>query len=150
MSTSSAIWRPSQRIRPIAIGIVRRNDEFLLMAARNDSSEIKGWRPPGGAIEFGEHADRALKREFLEEIGEDIHCLKQICVLENLYIHEGAHGHEIVFVIEAAFNNSTAYSMERFEFVDGGARNELSWIKVGALVDGGQTLFPGELLQNLA
>jgi hypothetical protein len=43
-------WRPPPVVRPIAIGIVRRGDDLLLMAVRNDDGAIKGWRPLGGSI----------------------------------------------------------------------------------------------------
>jgi hypothetical protein len=49
-------WRPPSIVRPIAVGVVRRRDELLLMAVRDDDGTLKGWRPLGGAIEFGERA----------------------------------------------------------------------------------------------
>jgi ADP-ribose pyrophosphatase YjhB (NUDIX family) len=59
-----SVWRPPSIVRPIAIGIVRRGDELLLMVVRSDDGAIKGYRPLGGSIEFGERAAEALKREF--------------------------------------------------------------------------------------
>ena len=64
-----SVWRPPSVVRLIAIGIVRRGDELLLMAVRSDDGAIKGYRPLGGSIEFGERAAEALKREFVEELG---------------------------------------------------------------------------------
>ena len=49
--------------------LVRRGDELLLMVVRSDDGAIKGYRPLGGSIEFGERAADALKREFTEELG---------------------------------------------------------------------------------
>jgi ADP-ribose pyrophosphatase YjhB (NUDIX family) len=61
-----AHWHPTSLVRPIAIGVVRRHKELLLMAVRNDDGHVSGWRPLGGSIEFGERAADALEREFAE------------------------------------------------------------------------------------
>lgn len=119
------------------------------MAVKDDSGAIKGWRPPGGAIEFGETAEDALKREFLEEFGESIGGVSRICVLENLYAHEGEHGHEIVFVFAAEFENSSAYSRNYQSLDDGGLVNEMLWIRSQDFKDRAERLFPDELVQHL-
>jgi ADP-ribose pyrophosphatase YjhB (NUDIX family) len=93
-------WRPPPLVRPISIGIVRRGNALLLMAVRADDESIKGWRPLGGTIEFGERASNALKRELAEELGLAVTEPRLLTVLENLYTHHGATGHEIVFVFE--------------------------------------------------
>ena len=47
-------WRPPQSVRPIAVALVYRGADVLVMAVKDDVGSIKGWRPLGGAIEFGE------------------------------------------------------------------------------------------------
>src|SRR5262245_10442951 len=94
-------WRPPQRIRVIAVALIYRGTDVLVMSVQGDGGTVKGWRALGGAIEFGESAEEAVAREFLEEIGKPVRCSKQLCVLENLYSHEGARGHEVVFAFEA-------------------------------------------------
>src|SRR5262245_26521423 len=96
-------WRQPQYVRPIAVALVRRGDELLLMAVHDDDGNGKGWRPLGGSIEFGERAADALKREFVEELGQAITEPTLLTVIENLYKHHGATGHEVVLVFEAAF-----------------------------------------------
>ncbi len=59
-------------------------------------------RPPGGEVEFGERAEDAVRREFREELGADVSVLGQIGVMENLFLHEGARGHEVVFLFLVA------------------------------------------------
>ena len=48
----------------------------------------------GGTIELGDRATDTLRREFLEELGEPIAEPRLITVLESLYVHHGAQGHE--------------------------------------------------------
>ena len=52
----STVWRPKPCIRALAIGVVRRGEELLVVAVADDAGVIKGWRPLGGTIELGERA----------------------------------------------------------------------------------------------
>ena len=150
MPQQNTTWRPIQTIRPLSVGLIRRSDELLLMAVRDDRGSIKGWRPPGGGIEFGESAEDALVRELLEEIGERVECKRQVCVLENIYRHEGAPGHEVVFVFEVAFLDRSAYARERYKFIDQGVENIVEWRKLSAFYENSEPLFPNELRNFLS
>src|SRR5262245_39607012 len=144
-----SVWRPPSIVRAIAIGIVRRGDELLLMVVRSDDGAIKGYRPLGGSIEFGERAANALKREFVEELGLAINEPTLITVLENLYTHHGAPGHEIVLVFEASFTDAEAHCRESFSFEDGGVRNDVVWMALERFRAGEAKLFPTGLLEHL-
>jgi ADP-ribose pyrophosphatase YjhB (NUDIX family) len=145
----STFWRPAQCVRPIAIGIVRRGDALLVVAVRDDAGDIKGWRPIGGTIAFGERAADALQREFMEELGEAIENVKPVAAMENIYQHHGTLGHEIVFVFEAAFSNAHACHRESFEFQDGGVDNTARWIALARFRSSEERLFPAGLLEQL-
>jgi 8-oxo-dGTP pyrophosphatase MutT (NUDIX family) len=144
-----SVWRPPSIVRPIAVGLIRRGDDLLLMAVRSDDGAIKGYRPLGGSIEFGERAADALKREFVEELGLSLAEPTLLTVLENLYTHHGTTGHEIVFVFEAALTDETAYRTERFSFEDGGVRNDVEWVALARFRAGEAALFPVGLLDRL-
>ena len=90
-------WRPRPSIRVLAIGIVWRQGKLLLAEVADDSGRIKGLRPLGGGVDFGESWRTALRREFREELGLDVTITGTPTVFENLYTHEGHPGHEIVF-----------------------------------------------------
>ena len=117
-------WQPPQHIRPVAIGIVEADGRLLLMAVRDRTGALKGWRPLGGAIEFGERAEEALVREFREETGEEIAPPELLGVLENQFEHNGVRGHEIVFVYRTAFKNNAANARASFSFLDAGEIDE--------------------------
>jgi hypothetical protein len=70
-------------------------------------------------------------------------------VLENLYSHHGAAGHEIVFVFEASLADATAYRSERFSYEDGGVRNDVEWVALARFRAGEAELFPTGLLEHL-
>ena len=145
----STTWRPHPIVRPVAIGVVRRGDRLLVVAVCDDAGAIKGWRPLGGTIELGERAAEALRREFVEELGEAIAEPRLITVLENLYEHYGARGHEIVFVFDTAFASADAYRRDSFQFQDGGVDNSAQWIELARFRAGTDQLFPVGLIEAL-
>src|SRR5438477_13034201 len=124
----STVWRPKPFIRPVAIGVIRRGAELLVVAVADDAGTITGWRPLGGTIELGERAAEALQREFIEELAEPITAPKLITVLESLYAHHGTQGHEIVFIFETAFAKADAYRRDNFQFRDPGRGNAAEWV----------------------
>jgi 8-oxo-dGTP pyrophosphatase MutT (NUDIX family) len=142
-------WRPPSIVRPIAIGVIRRGDDLLLMVVRDDAGAVKGYRPLGGSIEFGERAADTLQREFVEELGLAIAEPTLLTVLENLYTHHGTTGHEIVFVFETSLVDASAYNEERFVYEDGGVRNDVEWVALARFRAGEAKLFPAGLLEQL-
>ncbi|QLP96693.1 MAG: NUDIX domain-containing protein [Rhodoblastus sp.] len=91
-------WRPPRRIRVLALGLLWREGRLLVCEVRDDAGRLKGVRPPGGGVEFGETWRAALVREFREEFGLDVAVAGEPHVAENIFTHEGARGHEIAFV----------------------------------------------------
>lgn len=146
---ATTVWRPAQHIRPIAIGIVRRGKELLVVEVRDDAGTTKGWRPLGGTIEFGETAVDALKREFMEELGVAITQPALVTVTENLYQHHNVRGHEIVFLFETTFADAAIYRRETFQFQDGGIENRAQWVDIGRFRDGRAELFPVGLARKI-
>lgn len=65
-------WRPPSHIRVKALGLHWRAGKLLAAEVRTDSGRIKGVRPLGGSVEFGETAKEAVIREFKEELGVDV------------------------------------------------------------------------------
>jgi ADP-ribose pyrophosphatase YjhB (NUDIX family) len=145
----SAGWRPAQRIRPIAIGVIRRGVELLVAAVTDDAGGIKGWRPPGGGIEPGERAADALRREIVEELSLAIGEPRLLAVIESIFEHHGALGHEIVFAFEMTFAAPDAYRREVFDFSDGGFACQARWIEIERFRAGEQRLFPLGLIDKL-
>ncbi len=108
---------------------------------------LEGVRPPGGGIEFGETAIQALHREFREELHCAIEILGAPNVLENIFEHNGAPGHEIVFAFPIAITDPAVLATERFVIVEAGeADARAEWLPVGALRAGEVRLFPPALV----
>lgn len=62
------VQKENLKFRPTVYGIVRKEDEILLVNIRTTGKRYL----PGGGIEIGENTTEALSREFKEETGIDI------------------------------------------------------------------------------
>lgn len=155
MELQSSRWRPHQQVRVIAIGIARRrvagqDDEILVMWVPDDSGAVKGARPPGGGVEFGELAADAVAREFREEFGTAIEVVGMPAVLENLFTHEEAAGHEVVFAYPVRLKSEHLYARNEIRVDDGCGEVALcSWHPVRAFVDGEVALYPEGIIEVL-
>ena len=65
-------WRPAQLIQTKVIGICVNKGALLAMEVYDDKGKVKGVRPLGGLIEFGETRETAIAREFMEELNTEI------------------------------------------------------------------------------
>jgi len=106
-------------------------------------------RPPGGAIEFGERAADALRREIREEVRAEIEEPRLIGVLENLFQLEGVAKHELVFVYDAAFVEPHFYQMESVPLFEAGWEGVLRWVPLSEFGTGALPLYPDGLLRLL-
>jgi ADP-ribose pyrophosphatase YjhB (NUDIX family) len=82
--------------RAVALGHLVWRDHVLL-APVVEPGAPPAWRSLGGSIEFGEHAEDAVHREFLEETGRRVEVVEAKGVAENIFEYRGAIGHEAVF-----------------------------------------------------
>ena len=137
-------------MRAIAIAVVRRGgdadeQQLLVMRVCDDAGRTKGWRPLGGTIELGERAAATIERELREELDVAVTSSRFVGVLENIYEHEGAKGHELVMVHEVELEAS-AYEGDGVRFTDGGVDIETRWVPLPTFRRGESELFPSGLL----
>ena len=93
-----------------------------------------------------EHA-AALKREFMEELGVEIAIAGAPMVMENIYRHEGAAGHEIAFLYPVSLPEGAFAAQERIPFrEDDGTPGCAGWYDPAELdLPDGPALFPAGL-----
>lgn len=137
-------WRPHAHIRVVAIGLHWRDGRLLAAEVRDDAGRIKGVRPLGGEIEFGESWRAALTREFSEELGIDVALKGDPLMLENIFVHEDATGHEVMFICEVEFPAAAFRDQDHIDFrEDNGAEIVARWFDLADLdVPGGPSLYP--------
>ncbi|WP_245414994.1 NUDIX domain-containing protein [Aureimonas flava] len=105
-------------------------------------------RPLGGSVEFGETREAALLREFAEELDARVALIGPWRVFENLFVHEGASGHEIVFCAPIRILDRRFDTAEPVRFMDG-VPCVARWFATSALRRGDPPLFPAGLAAEL-
>lgn len=96
-------------IRPIAICIIRKENQILVGEHYDVVDDEVFYRPLGGGIEYGEYSRETLVRELQEELGAELRVLDYLGTIENIFTFEDRLGHEIVQVYEAEFVDPTFY-----------------------------------------
>ena len=93
-----------------AMAVIRRPRDGALLVS--ESADPLFQRPLGGHVEFGEYALDTVRREFGEEIGQELTDVRLLGVLENIFGWRGGTEHEVVFIFAAAFASAAAYEIE--------------------------------------
>jgi ADP-ribose pyrophosphatase YjhB (NUDIX family) len=132
--------------RPVAVALIRREDDVLVFDVPDAVKGVVGWRLPGGTIEFGERGSDTVVREIREELDVGIVDVAYLGTVENIFTYLGADGHELVRVYAARFAELRDYERERFDCVEAnGSRFTCVWKPI-ADFRAGVLLYPDGLL----
>lgn len=83
--------------------IVNDKGEVLLLKRSNNAKNERGkWEAPGGAVEFGEKLENAIRREMREELGIEIDILKQWTAKDHIIPEENQHWVPTTFLVRVA------------------------------------------------
>lgn len=119
-------------IRNLAVGLPVRSGFVLVL---DGADAVKGevfFRAIGGGIEFGESAERALRREFEEELRITLERVDLLGVTENIFEYEGQPGHEIVHVFRVSSSELDAIPLDaQLSVLDEGS--PVRWVPFGDL-----------------
>ena len=137
------------RVRPIAISIIRNNDKILVYERQDDITGERFYRLVGGCIEFGELSNTALKREFEEELSLDIKNTKLISIFESIFTFNSKEMHEIVFLYESEFVDSSIYNEDIINGLEGDRAFNAIWILVSDFLKKKHKIYPEEIVDYL-
>ena len=136
------------RIRPNALGVIKRNNHLLAEKVEDKTKGEIFYRLMGGGIEFGELSLEALKREFKEELNATIINEKVLCTLENIFEFNSKKGHEITFLIEADLLEESLYEEKRIKILDK-ADCCAEWVPINEIKNGNIRVYPKEAVKYL-
>ncbi|MBN1976196.1 MAG: NUDIX domain-containing protein [Anaerolineae bacterium] len=139
--------RPGQ-IRPLALAVIWRGDELLVGEFHNEEQGAF-YRLLGGTIEYGEHGQEALRREFHEELGTELADVRYLTTLENIFTYRGQVGHEIVLLYEATMSNQALYEQDVLVVHEEYGAQPARWMNLSTF-DDGTPLYPNGLPEYLA
>lgn len=114
----SKLWIPPQKITCRALALVWRKDELLMLRVDEESGVVKGYRPLGGGIEFGETSDKAVVREVREELGCELLNPRLIGWVENVYHMNSATGHEVMALWQGELSDKSIYEQDKVAYVE--------------------------------
>ena len=107
-------------------------------------------RPLGGGVDFGETHHRAIQPEIMEELGLAITDINLIGVIENFFTFNNQAGHEIIFVYDAEFIDSSVYLQDNFQGQESdGEFFNTRWLALDSIDANTPPIYPAELIQLL-
>ena len=125
----------------ISVGLPVKDAHVLALFGRDSVRGLDFLRAIGGGIEFGERADEALHREFMEEVGVRLDSATRIGVYDNIFTYEGEAAHEIAHVYAVTSSELDAVSLDaELEVLDEGS--PIRWVPIERIRSGEIPLFP--------
>lgn len=72
--------------------VVDDNNKVLLMRrGQKSKNQIGFWTQPGGAVDYGETVEDAIKREIKEELNIEVNLTRMLCYSDHIMSDEGQH-----------------------------------------------------------
>ena len=137
------------RIRPIAVSIIRNNNAIFAYQRQDDVTKEKFYRLVGGAIEFGEKSDIALEREFKEELSLSLSNIRFLSSFDSIFKFNNQKMHEIVYLFDSEFEDKSVYQEDKIQGLEGDRTFEAEWISISDLINKKYTIYPEEILSYL-
>ena len=137
------------RIRPIAISIIKNNDRMLVYQRQDDITKERFYRLVGGCIEFGELSEQALIREFDEELSLALTNISLVATFESIFQFNNNSMHEIVYLFNSDFKDKSIYDIEKIKGVEGDRSFEAIWAPISDFKEKKVTIYPTEIIDYL-
>ena len=139
-----------KRIKTKVIGLAFREGRLLAFEVTDDQGRLRGVRPLGGSIEYGETREEALAREFREELDTRIEITGEWTTFESVYEKKGETRHEFLFAAPITLLDCDIPTEGGVIYPEGdGSLCTARWFEIEALARGEPTLFPDALLPFL-
>ena len=136
-----------KEIRPIALGIVKRNNKILVNKFSDSNKNEVFYRCLGGGIEFLEKGEDALKREFKEELDLDVKVGNFLGIVENIFEYKGKNAHELILFYKVDIKEDDY--REIYKVIDDADETEAVWMDIEAFKEKKYILYPLQILNMI-
>lgn len=136
-----------KEIRPIVLGLVTKDGKLLVQEGYDKVKNQTFYRCLGGGIEFLEHSETALKREFMEELHVDINIKNFLGISENIFTHNGKNAHELVLYYSVEMDDKDY--KDTYKIIDSCGEIIAKWIDINEFKNGNKILYPEEVFKYL-
>ena len=136
-----------KEIRPIVLGIVKRDDKILVSKGYDKIKNETFYRSIGGGIEFLENSKDALKREFKEELNIDINVGDFLGISENIFTYNGRNAHELILFYSVDISDSNY--KEKYHIIDDNCETDAMWINIDKFINKELKIYPEEVFKYL-
>ena len=141
---------PNPIIQCVSLGLISNKSDILVYQVTDHVSNNSFFRLIGGHIEFGETAIEALKREFKEEIDQEIININSIGVFENIFFYKGKEQHEFVSLFSCDFLNKEMYKKKEIIGHEGPSRTfNAHWMHIDQFKNNHKILYPDQILKYI-
>ena len=127
----------------VAVGVIIRRDDQILLIRRAKEPAKGCWTFPGGAVELGEPLADAARREAREETGLEVEIGEVATVIDNV-IHDEAGRVRYHYVIVDYFARPAGGSLQSATDV-----SDARWFRLADLADLDMTEKAGQLAREL-
>lgn len=136
-----------KEIRPIVLGIAKRNNKILVSEGYDKIRKQKFYRCLGGGIEFLETSREALKREYREELGIDIGVENFCGIAENIFTYEGKKAHELILFYNIKIEEDDI--KDKYRVIDDNGETDAFWIDIDEFENKDKILYPEQIFKYL-
>ena len=136
-----------KEIRPIVLGIVKRDDKILVSKGYDKIKNEIFYRSIGGGIEFLENSKDALKREFKEELNIDINVGDFLGISENIFTYNGRNAHKLILFYNVDISDSNY--KEKYHIIDDNCETDAMWINIDKFINKELKIYPEEVFKYL-
>lgn len=93
-------------------GVISDNKRLLLHRMKDDDF----WTLVGGRVQILESSEDAIKREIIEELGENIEINRLLWIVENFFKFKNKHYHEILTIYSVSLQKESCLINKRSRF----------------------------------
>ncbi len=147
MKDTDKMFKGKDLIKVKALCLFENDGNIFVFEAYDSVKKDHFYRPIGGTTGLQEYTIDTLKREIKEEQNIETRNIELKKVVENIFVCDGFPGHEIDFIYQADFCDTSFYEHKEYELIESdNERLKAFWISIKECIEGKYRLVPEVLI----